>query len=662
MTTSPSRLVAILFCTLWAVVASPLATADDDPWRSQRTLFLQAEQAFRRGDLTGYRSLAAQLTTYPLYPYLLYKRLSSGIGPASYGEIEDFIEQYRDSPLAEQLRGLWLDDLAGRGFWPRYLEAYQPSGNISRQCHYHYAQWLTGDRVAALAGARTLWIHGASQPKACDALFEVWLASDAFHPDDAEARTQLAMAAGEWQLVRYLKRFLPPPQQDSAEQWIRLYHNPSLLRECSQREELLRSATPQAIAHGLQRLAANDPPAALTAFREIDPRVSFTESQRLAVTSAIVSRYAYRDLPGTNVLLHETPAAMLDESTREARMRWAVRVGQLHHLPAWYYDLSETDRESTRWRYWRAHAWEAQDNVREAELAFRELARERDYYGFLSADRVGLPYSFKHRPLEPIPELLAALRATGFVTRAKELRHLDRITAANREWWHGLRAADDATMDAAIVLASELGWHRVAVLTASQARRWDDVGRRFPVAYDEAISSAATARGLPREILMSLARRESAFDPFARSGAGARGLLQIMPATGRQIANELGEAWRSTWDLYDSERSLRYGSYYLAEQLKRFEGQLPLALAAYNGGPHNVTRWLRFDGTLPAERWIETIGFKETREYVQAILAYAVIYRSHLNLPVQRMSRDLKPVTGLGAVRTEASNPRSCKG
>ena len=655
------RCTVILAGALWpALNCSAAQDPAEDPWRAQRTLYLQAEQAFRRGDQPRYRDLAAQLIDYPLYPYLRYNRLAHNVRPAHYAEIEQFLDAYSDTPLADRLRGTWLDDLAQRGHWRQYLTAYRASSNVSRRCHYHYAQLREGDTEAAFAGASALWHHGESRPKACDPLFAAWHRSDDFQAEHAAARVELAMAAGEWQLARYLKRFLPGQHSDEIEQWIRLHRGPSLLLECNKRTALLNSASPRAIAHGLQRLARRDPPAARAAFRELANQVPFSEPQQQAVVSAIASRFAWRDLPGTAALLRDTPAELLDDTAREARMRWAVRTGELQHLPAWYYDLSEIDRESTRWRYWRARAWEKHDNRHEAELALRELARERDFYGFLAADRVGADYHFNHHPLQPAPERLTLLREAGFVNRAKELRRLDRYTAARREWWHGLREADDATMDAAIVIASDLGWHRIAVLTASQARRWNDVDRRFPVVYEEAISRHAAQRGLPREILMSLARRESAFDRFARSGAGARGLLQIMPATGREIARDLGEPWKSAWDLYDAESSLRYGSYYLAKQLRKFHDQLPLALAAYNGGPHNVARWLRFDGSLPAESWIETIGFKETREYVQAILAYAMIYRDQLRMPAQRLSKYLKPVTGRGSVPPTTSSAVRC--
>jgi soluble lytic murein transglycosylase len=125
---------------------------------------------------------------------------------------------------------------------------------------------------------------------------------------------------------------------------------------------------------------------------------------------------------------------------------------------------------------------------------------------------------------------------------------------------------------------------------------------------------------------MSIARRESAFFPQARSPVGARGLMQIMPATGKQVARGLGQNHRSS-QLYEVEHNVLLGSAYYRELLDRYQGNRIFALAAYNAGPHRVDRWKR-PGTqaLDVEAWVETIPFRETRNYVQAVLSYNVVF------------------------------------
>jgi soluble lytic murein transglycosylase len=110
--------------------------------------------------------------------------------------------------------------------------------------------------------------------------------------------------------------------------------------------------------------------------------------------------------------------------------------------------------------------------------------------------------------------------------------------------------------------------------------------------------------------------------PSAESGAGAVGLMQVMPGTGRQVAKKLGLPWRRA-ALRDPDYNARIASHYYRTLLDRFDQNRPMALAGYNAGPHRVERWRR---EMSADQWIESLPFKETRDYVQAVLAYTVIY------------------------------------
>ena len=144
---------------------------------------------------------------------------------------------------------------------------------------------------------------------------------------------------------------------------------------------------------------------------------------------------------------------------------------------------------------------------------------------------------------------------------------------------------------------------------------------------------------------MSIARRESAFFPGAQSPAGARGLMQIMPATAKQVAASLKEPHTQA-DLFEVEHNVLLGSAYYRQVLARFGGNRVFALAAYNAGPHRVDRWRHRAGEgIPVEVWIETIPYRETRSYVQAVLAYNVVFQyllgdtQRLFTPLERQTR-----------------------
>jgi soluble lytic murein transglycosylase len=148
----------------------------------------------------------------------------------------------------------------------------------------------------------------------------------------------------------------------------------------------------------------------------------------------------------------------------------------------------------------------------------------------------------------------------------------------------------------------------------------------YPAPYPEAVLEAARAEGIPPLLLLALVRQESAFNPAALSIADARGLTQVIPATGRAIADSLGVEWDAA-DLLKADRSLRFGAHYLAMQLDRFDGNVLTALAAYNGGPQNAARWLEEQTWPGADGYIHAVGFSETRRYIERVLENYAWYR-----------------------------------
>ena len=127
--------------------------------------------------------------------------------------------------------------------------------------------------------------------------------------------------------------------------------------------------------------------------------------------------------------------------------------------------------------------------------------------------------------------------------------------------------------------------------------------------------------------MAGLIRQESEFNPKAVSRAGARGLMQVMPATGKELARRLGVAGFSDAKLFDPDLSLRFGTYHLKEVIDRFQGEIELALAAYNAGATRAADWIQWAEFPEPAAFVETIPFTETRGYVQAVLRNRETYR-----------------------------------
>lgn len=224
------------------------------------------------------------------------------------------------------------------------------------------------------------------------------------------------------------------------------------------------------------------------------------------------------------------------------------------------------------------------------------------------------------------------------VRRAEAWLDIGHRQAAARSLSAAVRAAmNDSAASATLALrARSLGLHGVSIAAAAAAREAAPEAVRgaapegllrliYPDVMAPSVLEAADAGGVQPALLFALIHQESRFEPGAISPAGATGLTQVMPTTGEGIARQLGDDDFSSADLLRSSVGLRYGSWYLAQQLRAFEGREAVALAAYNGGPGNASRWwaaARGD----EDEFVEVIDYPETRAYVLKVSAARAMY------------------------------------
>jgi soluble lytic murein transglycosylase len=148
----------------------------------------------------------------------------------------------------------------------------------------------------------------------------------------------------------------------------------------------------------------------------------------------------------------------------------------------------------------------------------------------------------------------------------------------------------------------------------------------YPAAFAPHVWQASWKNDVDPLLILSLMRAESLFRHDAVSRVGALGLVQVMPSTGARVASLMGRSDFRVEKLLRPEENIGIGTYYLSKLLDRFQGQFPLAVGAYNGGPHNIGRWLRSKQGIPLEEFIEEIAFDETRKYIKKVVRYYSIY------------------------------------
>ncbi|RYG27271.1 MAG: lytic transglycosylase domain-containing protein [Burkholderiales bacterium] len=200
-----------------------------------------------------------------------------------------------------------------------------------------------------------------------------------------------------------------------------------------------------------------------------------------------------------------------------------------------------------------------------------------------------------------------------------------------REYSEGLEHGGEFML--AAQLAQEIGAPQLSISIAGLA---DSRGTPLdPLNFPHDALPQEARLATDRAAVFAIARQESMFQIDAVSSVGARGLMQLMPGTAKEVASEVGVAYSPDRLVSDPEYNALLGSTYLGKQLNRYDGSLVLAAAAYNAGPGNANKWIKAhgdprDGKVDPVVWVELIPFQETRTYVKRVLGNYLVYRERL--------------------------------
>jgi soluble lytic murein transglycosylase len=607
----------------------------------QRKKFVLAEKMLEKGRDRAFFRTAKTLKNYPLYPYLQYHWLKKNLHQSK--KVRRFLSEYPQTRYAILLHYKWQIYQAKHKYWKQFLKHYRETKNIKLQCHYHRAKYNTGAKKEALMGAKKMWVAGRSLPSECDPVFKVLQNSSYFTKDMLWQRFQAALTKNKRGLASYVKRLMNKNDQTVAQLWLDVHAKPSLVTK----KKLLNNKHVKAgliFAHGIDRMARTDPVDAIRLWdaRKSDFKINSVRMQRLERRLAMALAFrgdhrAYKRLSHLKAV---------DEVAQEWRVRAALREQNWVHVKQSIDQLDKEIKKKDKWQYWLARAQEQTGKPKAAKFIFDKLAKDRSFYGYLSADKSDVSYKLSDHPVQVTKKMMSQFKQrTDFMVVA-ELIKMQKPLEAKRQWWYAVKKLDKKQILIAAKYAQQLDWKQTAIFTIAKAKYWDDVSIRFPMAYQGQVLKNAKVQKLNPAVIFGLIRRESAFDQKAMSPVGARGLMQIMPKTGRQIARELKDKWQNKNKLFNPEINVKYGAYYYKQLLDQFNGHYALAAAAYNAGPHRVKRWLPDNKPLAADVWVETIPFKETRAYVSAVLTYALIYQKQLkknSLTMKRFMRDVFP-------------------
>ena len=641
---SPRSLSCLFLGTVLALSSSAAASSPQSIEPSSPTPISAAITAAEGGqfDASQFPGIAGD----PLYGWLEYAGLRRDIDTLSNTQAQAFLARYRGQAVAEAFRELWLAALSRREDWPAFRAAWSPAiKGAALRCAELNARQATGNSDAQwTSDAQAIWrSSGKPLPSECDAPFAVLAAKGGLPP--ALRWERIDLAAGEWNAaeMRDAARGLPADELALANDYASFMdavNERALGWPKTQRSRWIAS---QALA----RLGKSVPATAELQLPKYAQALGFSDAERGRVLYQVALWSVASYEPESARRLGAVPDAAYDEKLHEWQVREALARSDWKAALAAIRRMGDKQRGDSRWTYFEARLLELTGDKAGAQAAYQRAAREPQFHGFLAADRIGQPYALCPWIPHDSDTAKAAIARDPAIVRAMALYRIDRGGWAQREWDDALSRFDDTQRRLAVEVAQDNGWFDRAVFslgkTPDEQRLYE---LRFPLHHDATIRREAAKNSLDPAWIAAEIRAESVFNPNARSGANAMGLMQVLPGTGMTVARQVGVPWRGAQSLYEPDTNIVLGSAYLRQLLDKYGGQPYFAIAGYNAGPAPLARWQSQRPGMDPDFWIETISYKETREYVARVLAFSTVYDWRLNGNALPLSDRMRGRTG----------------
>ncbi len=608
---------------------------------------LEMGQAFRRGDKSRLTALLPQARGHALEPWAAYWELNSRLNEALPSEIQAFLTRYAGSYQEDRLRNDWLLLLGERRDWTTFA-AEHPQFRMGDDRDVRCYAWLIEhvksgpDSTGALAdNVKKTWYAQRDADGGCRAAAERLLASKQLTPLDIWRKARLSIENNRPRPTRDAVEMVSPESmpllaiiQASPSQFL----IDKKLAFTKVRKELITLA--------LVKLAGTDPDAAA---KFLDHKWGFQLSteERNWVWGVIGKQSAIRfSSQGSDPLTHFNKVSADSDLTDEMlgwKTRAALRAG---NQPRWPLVLSSINamssdaRKDPTWIYWKARALLGASSTptppqrAEALALFQSIASVRGFYEQLALEELGQLITVPASPAALSTAEKEAARSNASLQRATHAIAIGLRSEGVREWNYATNLAQTGGMGerellAAAQLACDRGiWDR-CINTSERTQGGMDFAQRFPMPFRDAVIKRSRDIGLDPAYVYGLIRQESRFIMDARSGVGASGLMQIMPATARETARYIGLAGFTANKLNDRDTNITIGTAYLKRALDDFGGSMAMAAAAYNAGPSRPRNW-RNGPQLEAAIWAENVPFNETRDYVKKVLSNTTNYAAVL--------------------------------
>ena len=649
-----------LLCLL--VLLSPCVEAMAKQSDKAAATLMDMRSAYFRDQSGALQDMLPTIAGHPLEPLAAYWTLKSRLEEATAVEVQAFFKRYSGSYYEDRLRNDWMLLLGKRQDWVALQaahRAFRMNDDRDITCYEWQAQLALGQAAAPSASplitTKTLvafWQQQTGRDEACLGAVTQLLRLGLISPEVVWTRARDAAMWADKEAFIDAVALVEPGQRVLATQ---LYNDPQAF--LNTRKAQPKKAAGNWLSVALIRLTMRDYDAVMDVLAFWLPYLN--ADQQTWVNATVATREAMRLDNSAHTRFATTRNDQLSDTQLEWKVRAALRAADWDSVLQTTRDMPLTVAQQPAWVYWRARALtsvhDGLRNERNTGLAtqlLKRIATPDNFYGQLAMQALGQAVTARRPALAPSHSDERAVKKNPSLRRAVLAFKLGLRSEAVREWHYGIALHEPGGMPNGQLLAAAQWACKLAIWdrcinTASRMSKPAGSRLLYPMPFKHAVVRKAKLRQLDPAVVFGIVRQESRFVMEARSGVGASGLMQIMPATATWTAKKIGLSGFSLGQLNEQDTNLTLGTSYLKLLLDDFQASLPMAAAAYNAGPSRSRRWRGTDAdspTLEAAIWMENIPFNETRGYVQHVVANTVNYAARITNKPQTVAKHLLPI------------------
>lgn len=626
-------------------VQAPASASGDEVLR-------EMQQAFRKNDRKKLTLLLPAARGHVLEPWAAYWELRARLDEASADDISAFLQRWAGTYQEDRLRNDWLLLLGQRRNWTRFAQEhphYRMSDDREVRCYALTVDLLRNNKPAAAIAdeVRRHWHNARDADDGCTYAASELFAMRQLPALDVWREARLSMEANRPRAVRNAVIIVAP---EVAGQINALHEKPAQFLHS--RATAAGRPRQELVVLALIRLATTNPDSAAEIL-ENKWSVHLSPEERHWVWGVIGKQAAFKLSPLAQGYFDKVERdTHLHDDLLGWKARTALRTGQWKTVRQAIDAMSDEARQDSTWVYWKARALLAskpsEAERTQARTLLESIASPRGFYEQLATEELGRSITLPPAPQPLTPEEKAAARANPGLQRALYAIQIGLRPEGTREWNYSTNLHTPGGMsDRELLAAADLAcqrqvWDR-CINTSERTRSLMDYTQRYPMPFQSAVVARSQGIGLDPAYVYGLIRQESRFIMDARSGVGASGLMQVMPATARWTAKKIGLQGFTPEQINDRDTNITIGTAYLKLALDDFAGSMPMAAAAYNAGPGRPRNW-RNGPVLDAAIWAENVPFTETRDYVKKVLANTTNYAALLTGQPQSLKSRLGTV------------------